>query len=148
MNHMNKALKHLYVNCDGSIEGGNPGGWAVAGYVVRDEEGILIGKAAIDLGKGDGKTNNVAEHTAVQSALKFLAANNILSVPVTVRTDSKLVVEQLNECWQCYNPILKLIVVETWRIMELFNDLDIIWVPRTQNKEADEVSRSLYPRDK
>ena len=65
---------------------------------------------------------------------------------VVVSSDSKLVVEQCNDNWQCNNKRLSALRDQIWNLSNEFSICDVRskWIPREENTEADEVSRSLY----
>jgi len=130
--------------CDASIEGGNPGGHAVAAWVLKAPEGSVEAQDVIDLGSYPTVTNNIAEYTAVKGAVEYIA-HNLCSERVVVHTDSKLVVEQLNDHWGCYAPALKDLKDQILSAVEASSCLiSFKWVPREENVEADTLSRSLY----
>lgn len=138
----------LFVNTDGACEPSNPGGWGVGGWVIRDGDGELLSTGTVDLGRPEDMTNNIAEYAAVHGALSDLVQMGLTEDSVVVRTDSKLVVEQLNDRWRCNHAHLRDWRDRIWKLCEAFEKrVGFQWVPRANNKEADEVSRSLYPRD-
>jgi ribonuclease HI len=136
---------------DGSIKGGNPGGHGVGGYVIKDKRlppTVITG--TIDLGKSDTMTNNIAEYSAVVAALEELYNNAYKHDRwpdlVVIHSDSKLVVEQCNDNWVCGNTRLRGLRQQIWNLCEELGGCDVRfkWIPREENTEADEVSRSLY----
>lgn len=142
-------MKTINVWTDGSIEGGNPGGHGVGGYVIK---GMFqdTKTGTVDLGKSPDMTNNIAEYEAVKAALEelvlwWLAYRDPLSDLVVVHSDSKLVVEQCNDNWNCNNMRLKSLRDDIWGLCDLIDcPVEFKWIPREENTEADEVSRSLY----
>ena len=139
---------------DGSIKGGNPGGHGVGGYVIKDYRRWyswdITTKGTVDLGKHDTMTNNIAEYSAVVAALQALLGlfnkHNRWPDRVLVHSDSKLVVEQVNDHWKCNNQALSELRDQIWDLCEQFGKCDVVfkWVPREENEEADAASRSLY----
>lgn len=136
---------HVTVYCDGAIEPCNPGGHAVGGWVIRASDGGLLIKGAVSLGEGPDKTNNIAEYAAVYGALWRLFEAGIFQYPVRVHTDSQLVVKQLNGEWRCKSKELRWWRDRIWQACENFlESVYFVWIPREENTEADEMSRSLY----
>ena len=135
----------VYVNCDGAIEPVNPGGHGVGGWVVKNYQGDVLHKGVVDLGRHPDMTNNIAEYAAVLGAVQDLLKHGHQHVPVVIRTDSMLVVRQLNDTWRCGVDRLRRLRDEIWILFEQFDEAPTVeWVPREQNADADDMSRSLY----
>src|SRR5690242_19898939 len=98
---MDQQLLTLY--CDGLCEP-NPGGWATWGWVAIDAAGEIVAQAHGDLGRGYGRTNNVAEYQAVVEALRW--AYKAGHRAAAVRSDSLLVINQVLGEWHCTAPAL------------------------------------------
>jgi ribonuclease HI len=133
----------IRVNCDGSIAGGNPGGVGYTGFVVKDGDGAVIHRHSDYLGAHKYMTNNVAEYGAVLSALLWLKKQALVSQDVEIRTDSQLVVRQLEGRWQCVHPVLLHLKESIEKVACAFSQVTYIWVPREQNQDADDMSKSL-----
>ena len=127
--------------CDGSIEGGNPGGWAVGGWILK-YSGAIIKTGCIDLGS-NGVTNNMAEYAAILAALNWFRKNHP-GEDLIVRSDSQLIIHQLNRAWKCAKPELVAYRDRIWQEVLPLGNVTFEWVRRTQNREADVVSRYLY----
>lgn len=125
-------MKYL-VNTDGGSRG-NPG---IAGYgfVIRDERGTTLLRKAGFLGTA---TNNVAEYTAAVAALEAIAAADP-DAQVVVRADSRLVVEQMNGNWKIKHPELRTLATRAKRALAA-GQVRFEWVPRAENKHADELA--------
>lgn len=142
----------IIVNCDGAVEPRNPGGWGVGGWVIREGSGLHgpggeLSRGAVDLGEYPEMTNNIAEYGAVIGAIKELVQMKLWRERVVVRTDSQLVVNQLKKKWSCFQPHLVKLRDECLSLVQMFDgNLTFEWVPREENGEADEMSRSLYHR--
>jgi len=132
-----------YVYCDGAIEPKNPGGHGVGGFVVKNADHTVLIKGAYDFGQYPELTNNAVEYGAIAAAFQHLAKAGMTEKEVCVRTDSQLVVRQLNGDYGCSPKMAKLRDIVT-RLSTLFPKVTYEWVPREQNKEADAMSRSLY----
>lgn len=136
----------LIATCDASSEviEGKP--WYVAGYVIRDFRQILITKTAVDLSSLSYLTVNIAEYSAVYAAITYLIDEDLMDRPISIRSDSLLVINQLNGVWGCNEQHLQQlcdIIIEKTKYFKY--PVEFRWIPRTANTEADIVSRSLYP---
>ncbi|MBS1268023.1 MAG: hypothetical protein MAG458_00741 [Nitrosopumilus sp.] len=105
----------IYV--DGS--GGSDSGY---GYFVK-ETGESFYEKKIDL------TNNQAEYFAIISALKKFIDSDY---EITIYSDSKNTVNQLNHKFAINNDKLRELARESWKIMGT-SDILIQWIPRKEN---------------
>lgn len=112
---------------------GNPGE-AGAGAWLAGEDGGVVWETAAYLGK---KTNNEAEYNAAILLLKAARERGVTKL--LVRGDSKLVVSQLSKQWKINLPHLRELAREAWSVSEGM-EVTYEWVPRAQNKRADELS--------
>ena len=129
--------------CDGSILGGNPGGWAVGGWVLKCPDGTTLKTGVYDLGRSSHNTSNIAEYAAIVGALDWIA-ENMPTIPVTVKTDSKTIVDHILDKWQASQKYLVMFRKRIWDSENILSDVEYQWIPRNQNKQADCISRSLY----
>lgn len=137
----------LFVYADASIEPQNPGGWGVGGYVIKNPEGKILVKGTYNCGQYPELTNNVAEYSAIKGALEKLIELGWTNNPLLVMSDSQLVIRQLREEYNCNSVSLKKCKNEVDQLVKSFSSgVSFMWIPREKNKEADEVSRSLYPK--
>ena len=85
-------------------------------------------------------THNVAEYTAVLTAVRFAVESGAQSLHI--RTDSALVVNQINGEFRVTKPHLAALLEE---VREAAKSLDfrIEWVSRDENAEADELTWSV-----
>lgn len=74
-------------------------------------------------------TNNQAEYLAIISALKHADAGD----EVTIFSDSKNTVNQLNHEFAINNEQLRSLAREAWFMIGKFSNLTIAWVPRKEN---------------
>ena len=75
-------------------------------------------------------TNNQAEYLAIISALnKFVDSKD----EITIFSDSKNTVNQLNHEFAINNEELRNLAREAWRIIGKYTALSIIWIPRKEN---------------
>jgi ribonuclease H / adenosylcobalamin/alpha-ribazole phosphatase len=123
----------LIVYCDGAARG-NPGPAGI-GVVVTNEEGRVLAR----VGEGIGvATNNVAEYRAALEGLR--AAAELGATHVLVRSDSRLLVEQLSGRFRVKNPTLIRLHSEVREIMAHFDEVHFEHVPRELNREADRLA--------
>ena len=119
----------IFVYCDGASRG-NPGP-ASYGVHIEDESGSTIADFGEALGN---QTNNYAEYQGVIAALRFLTTTEHRLV--TIRLDSKLVVEQLSGRWKVKSPEIRELVFEASQLLGAF-DVKLEWIPRDKNTFAD-----------
>ena len=75
-------------------------------------------------------TNNQAEYMAIILALKkFVDTDN----EITIYSDSKNTVNQLNHEFAINNEKLRDLARESWVIIARFSNLLIVWIPRKEN---------------
>src|SRR3989337_2861069 len=92
--------KRLIINTDG-VSRGNPGAGAI-GATIKNEPGRLITSISQSIGRA---TNNEAEYRAIIAALE--KAIQLGAKQVEVRSDSELVVRQINGQYRVKNASLK-----------------------------------------
>ncbi len=108
----------ISVYVDGS--GGENSGY---GYFVKE-----TGESFYE--KKSNITNNQAEYMAIIAALKkFLNSKE----EITIFSDSKNTVSQLNHEFAINNEQLRVLAREAWNIIGKFSNLTLTWVPRKEN---------------
>lgn len=112
---------------------GNPGDAGTGSLLVDDFENVVWEKSSY-LGK---ETNNTAEYTALIYLLREAKRRGITDLDVY--GDSKLVVSQVSKKWKINYPHLRELAKEVWALAEGMN-ITYAWVPREENKRADELS--------
>ncbi len=131
----------IVFHCDGLCEP-NPGGYACWAFVTTDSDGRKLASDYGCLGHGPSMTNNIAEYRAVLNALTYAAArgwhDNLL-----IRTDSQLVVNQIVGEWTCNSAALRPLCRQA-QVLGLQLGALFEWIPRTQNAQADALSRRAY----
>ncbi len=122
----------LLIYTDGASLG-NPGPMGIGIIIYRN--GMRVEELSEYLGDG---TNNMAEYTAVIRALE--TAHELGEREVHIKSDSELVVRQLNNEYKIKDPKLKPL---KRRIDELCKNLEIHFehIPREKNEEADALSK-------
>jgi ribonuclease HI len=127
---------------DGCCYPVNPGGTACAGYVIK-KKGLTIAKGSKIIGKGKGMTNNVAEYQALITALQEIKKRQLYTEEITIKSDSTLLVNQMNGNWKVKSQLLYPLYREAKKLVAKY-DLKIKWIPRELNEEADEMSRVAF----
>jgi len=108
----------ISVYVDGS--GGTKSGY---GYFVK-ETGESFYEKKPDI------TNNQAEYLAIISALKkFVESND----EITIYSDSKNTVFQLNHEYAINNEQLRFLAREAWSLIAKCSKITLTWIPRNEN---------------
>ena len=123
----------LIVNVDGAARG-NPGPAGI-GVTVADDDGRVVAELAEGIGHA---TNNQAEYRAALAGLELAAAHGASAV--LLRSDSRLLVEQLAGRFRVKDPILRRLHEEARSLMARFEDVSLEHVPREQNADADRLA--------
>ena len=123
----------MIVYADGAARG-NPGPAGI-GVVVTDEGERTLEEIAQGIGPA---TNNVAEYRAVLAGLRAAAEHGARTV--LVRSDSRLLVEQLSGRFRVKNPTLLRLHEEARALMKRFDEVAFEHVPRELNREADRLA--------
>jgi ribonuclease HI len=126
-------LKKLSLSVDGACKG-NPGSAGI-GVVINDESGKEI--AAIGEYIGDA-TNNIAEYTALLRGLRECI--RLGADAVIIQTDSELMAKQLLGEYKVKAAHLQPLYLEAKRLLGQFKLAKIKYVPREENKRADELA--------
>ena len=122
----------VVANCDGGARG-NPGPAGI-GVTIRAARGKTLAEISEAIGHA---TNNVAEYTAVKRALERMA--ELGADDVLVRSDSKLLIEQLKGNYRVKNPTLQRLHAECRALAKRFPKIAYEHVPRERNVRADEL---------
>ena len=112
----------------------NPGPAAI-GIVIKDEQGKPITTISQAIGHA---TNNQAEYRAVITALE--EAVKLGASQVDMRSDSELVVRQINGQYRVKNTSLKLLYQQVKRLQSQLAGFIITYIPRQENTEADNLA--------
>jgi ribonuclease HI len=128
----------LVIYADGGARG-NPGPAGI-GIIIADDKGATIKKYSEYLG---GKTNNEAEYEAIIFALKKVKAlygkEKIKKMDIEVRSDSELVINQLNHKFKIEEGNLQKLFIKIWNTLIDFGKVKFVHVPREENREADRL---------
>jgi ribonuclease HI len=123
----------VIIYCDGAARG-NPGPAGI-GAVVKGPRGRTLAEVSEAIGLA---TNNVAEYRAALAGLG--RARTLGATDVTLRSDSKLLVEQLSQRFRVKNPTLIRLHGEVRALLPSFRAVRFEHVPREFNKEADQLA--------
>lgn len=135
----------IEVYFDGLCQPVNPGGIACYAFIVKSNGKILhseYGVAGVPF--SPDSTNNVAEYTALAKALEWLVSNNLNSDKVTINSDSQLVVNQLEGNYKVKGKRIIPLYKQVLLIKAKFPEIEIRWLPREKNREADRLTNIAY----
>ena len=131
-------MKKIIIYTDGGSRG-NPGPSAI-GAVFYNEKGDIVKKYCESLGQA---TNNEAEYRAVIFALKKFKAlfgKKLASQSeIEVRTDSELLIKQLNGQYKILDPKIQPLFLTVWNLKLDFKKIKFKIISRENNKEADRL---------
>lgn len=134
--------KELYIYSDGGSRG-NPGPSAV-GVVIYNQKKEVIDTISEYIGE---TTNNQAEYQAIQKGLE--RAKELSATALKCYLDSELIVRQLQLKYKVKNQGLGPLFIKTWNLVQQFNKVEFISIPREQNKAADRlVNEALDKQEK
>lgn len=141
----NNSALLIEVYFDGLCQPVNPGGIACYAFVVKQDSKTIHSNYGI-AGEpfSQDMTNNVAEYAALAKALEWLVANNLESEKVEVKSDSQLVVNQLAGTFKVKGKRILPLYKQVLLLKKKFADIEIKWVPREQNREADRLTNIAY----
>jgi ribonuclease HI len=125
----------LIVYTDGAARG-NPGPAGI-GVHVESPDGRLVAEKGQGIGVA---TNNVAEYTAALEGLRLAAERG--ATEVLLRSDSRLLIEQLAGRFRVKNPTLIRLHTEVREAMRGFRAVKLEHVPRELNKKADKLANA------
>jgi len=126
-------IKRVIIFTDGASQG-NPG-LAAIGAIIKDEQGKVITSISQGIGR---TTNNQAEYRAIIAALEN--AVSLGASQVDMRSDSELVVRQINGRYRVKNASLKPLYQRVKQLQSQLKSFAITHIPRRQNTEADSLA--------
>jgi ribonuclease H / adenosylcobalamin/alpha-ribazole phosphatase len=124
----------VIVEADGGSRG-NPGPAGYGAVVFDADRSAVLAERKEALGVA---TNNVAEYRGLIAGLS--AAEEVGADEVSVRMDSKLVVEQMSGRWKIKHPDMIPLAAQAKSIASGFSRVDYTWIPRNQNSYADRLA--------
>ena len=138
----------LNIYFDGGCQPTNPGGVATSGWFITNEKGQLLAEGAKVVADGGEKaTNNYAEYCALGLALRHLVDEGWKGKKLTIRGDSRLIVEQGAGNWKCKAPHLKPLLEKIHQhlgALEIEEGWTIHWVRRSSNGHAHQLAENEY----
>jgi len=133
-------MKKIIIYTDGGSRG-NPGPAAI-GVVFCNEKGQSIKEYSEYL--GERFTNNEAEYKAVILALKKFKAlfgkKLAKNSEIQIKSDSELLVKQLNSQYKILDPKIQLLFLEVWNLKFDFKRVKFKSISRDKNKKADKLA--------
>jgi len=133
-------MKKIIIYTDGGSRG-NPGPSAI-GVVFCNGKGQAFKKYSQYL--GDNLTNNEAEYEAVIfafSKFKALFGKQLAkSSEVELRSDSELLVKQLNAQYKVLDEKIQTLFLRVWNLKLDFKKINFKLIPREKNQTADALA--------
>jgi ribonuclease HI len=135
----------IEVYFDGLCQPINPGGIACYAFIVKSEGNIIHADYGVagEPFSADA-TNNFAEYSALVKALQWLHANNFSSSRVEIKSDSQLIVNQLSGDYKVRARRIMSLYKQVLFLKNKFQDIEIKWIPRDKNREADRLTNKAY----
>jgi len=126
-----------------AIDGGSRGnpGPAAWGVAVLDDAGACVEGHGEPIGRA---TNNVAEYQALLEALELAARRG--ATQVEIRSDSELLVRQIQGRYRVRHPALQPLHAEAARRIRAFEAFRIVHVRREENRDADRLVNQALDR--
>lgn len=138
-------MKKITIYIDGGSLG-NPGPAAI-GIVFKGER--VFKKYSQFLGKA---TNNEAEYQALIFALKkaklLFGAKNIKKIFFEIKSDSQLLVRQIQGCYKIKDPKIQTLFLKAWNLKVDFPNFKISLIPRQENQGADNLVNEVLKTKK
>jgi broad specificity phosphatase PhoE/ribonuclease HI len=135
-----QPVEHVIVEADGGSRG-NPGPAGYGAVVLNAQTRAVLAERSESLGV---VTNNVAEYRGLIAGLT--AAAELGARRVSVRLDSKLIVEQMSGRWQVKHPDMRPLAREAAALRSRFDEVSFEWMPREQNTHADRLANEAMDR--
>ena len=136
--------------CDGACEPKNPGGTMSCGMVIREGTNLLWSHGQIvkpKAGAADSeRTNNCAEYAALWLLLQKLLAMGLQNEEITIYADSNLVIQQIWGDWAIKQGAYVSLAHKCREEVAKFSKMEGEWVPREENEEAGELSKTALRR--
>jgi ribonuclease HI len=135
----------IEVYFDGLCQPINPGGISCYAFIVKNGERTIYSEYGV-AGEpfSEDSTNNVAEYTALAKALQWLLSNNLVSTRVVINSDSQLIVNQVTGEYKVKAKRIISLYKQVLILKRKFQDIQIKWIPREMNREADRLTYRAY----
>ncbi|MFD0362628.1 bifunctional RNase H/acid phosphatase [Nocardia sp. GCM10030253] len=128
------AELEVIVEADGGSRG-NPGPAGYGAVVFDADHARVLAERREYIGVA---TNNVAEYRGLIAGLE--AAAELGARVVSVRMDSKLVVEQMSGRWKVKHAAMIPLADRARRLVAGFDRVSFTWIPRAENSHADRLA--------
>ena len=89
-----------------------------------------------------GITSVWAEYQALNNCLTYLISRGYRRHPITVRSDCRNIVDMVNGIGQPNSANLRAPHAYACALIGAFDDLQVEWIPRDQNRQADRDARA------
>ncbi|MEV5836838.1 bifunctional RNase H/acid phosphatase [Nocardia sp. NPDC052112] len=126
--------REVIVEADGGSRG-NPGPAGYGAVVFGADHTRILAERREYVGI---TTNNVAEYRGLIAGLE--AATELGARVVSVRMDSKLVVEQMSGRWKVKHASMIPLADRARRLVAGFDSVTFTWIPRAENSHADRLA--------
>lgn len=124
----------VIIEADGGSRG-NPGIAGSGTLIYNADRSQVLKEYSYAVGKA---TNNVAEYHGLLNGLR--GAAELGATEVSVRMDSKLVVEQMSGRWKIKHPDMKELALECKKVASSIGSVIYEWIPRSENSHADALA--------
>ncbi|HEX5892798.1 MAG TPA: ribonuclease HI [Nitrososphaeraceae archaeon] len=148
MHHDECNIKNLYCKFDGMCQPVNPGGIACYGFIIQKKNNkfnkIYEGAGIAFEPFSKESSNNVAEYVGLIKALEWLFNNRYNKSIIFIQGDSQLIINQLCGKYRVRSEKLMFYYERTKTLIKNFENLQIEWIARDKNKEADDLANKAY----
>ena len=148
MHHDNYPIKNLYCKFDGMCQPVNPGGIACYGFIIQkknDQVNKIYEEGGIAFEPfSEESSNNVAEYVGLIKSLEWLSNNGYNKSTILIQGDSQLIINQICGKYRVRSEKLMLYYQRTKSLIKNFDNLEIQWIARDKNKEADDLANKAY----
>lgn len=127
-------ISNFVIEADGGSRG-NPGPAGSGAVIINADTGQIIYEVSRFIGIA---TNNVAEYTALLAAMQIIDGLSE-HANVSVRMDSKLVIEQMAGRWKIKHPDMQILGAEVQKVAAR-HSVSWKWIPRELNSLADALA--------
>ena len=134
-------LDKIIINIDGSSQG-NPGPSGISA-IFTTATGKILSEVYKYIGEG---TNNQAEYKALITALEMLKAKHLSwslkpSADIEIRTDSELLLNQVNGSYKVKDWGLKKLYSEIQKLKKNIPKFKLVLIPREENRACDKLAK-------
>jgi len=126
--------RELIIEADGGSRG-NPGESGSGAVVIDAATGEILAEIGI---YGGVASNNVAEYRGMIAGIRRALELDPDAV-LTIRMDSKLVVEQMSGRWKIKHPAMAELAAEARQLLT-GTPVQFVWIPREENSRADRLA--------